>query len=53
MYLASILWIASLIAGFLIGTNKNRILLALLLCFFLGPVGLIVTLFISAKAITT
>jgi hypothetical protein len=50
MILATTLWIASLIAGALVGSKKNWFVAALLLCFFLGPIGLIITLLIPKRA---
>lgn len=49
MYISSLLWITSLIAGYFLGTKKNRLTLSLLLCVFFGPLGLVVTCFIPSK----
>ena len=52
MIFASILWIISLIAAYFIGKRKNQLSAALLLCLFLGPLGLCITLLIPSKPVS-
>lgn len=50
MYLATLLWIASVIIGYVCGKKKDQLIPSVLLCVFLGPIGLLITSLLPSKA---